>query len=357
MTDESDGITEAFEGQLRVLVTAAGQVGQQIARRREEELRRAQAADERTAREMQSRFEAERRAAIAELGNVHRAQWWDGATPAQMAHAYELATSWAQYEPEAVRAQQRIVDELKTRHGLSPDELRAQVQHERGAAEREPTFQVWEFRNEADTHRQISKTEALAEIDRLPADTRMDVGDRGGIHDVKGWVGQDPDVDRAIAAKFPQLLSEEQRATIENERARDEKAAARRDETDAAQLMHQATLDEARADEARAAAEHEPDPEDRVQAAAEAERHEAAAAQGRGDGAMAYDSAERRAATARDLEAKGIDHETVATRMRGDVSQAKPATAAVGERTKSNAPKARRARGRGPQAQVAERAR
>ena len=59
MAEESDGIAEAFEGQLRVLVTAAGQVGERIARAREDALRRAQAASEREARELRTRFEAE----------------------------------------------------------------------------------------------------------------------------------------------------------------------------------------------------------------------------------------------------------------------------------------------------------
>ena len=39
MAEETDGIEEAFEGQLRVLVTAAGQIGERVARAREEALR------------------------------------------------------------------------------------------------------------------------------------------------------------------------------------------------------------------------------------------------------------------------------------------------------------------------------
>ena len=41
MADESDGISEAFEGQLRVAVTAAGRLGEILARQREEAARRA----------------------------------------------------------------------------------------------------------------------------------------------------------------------------------------------------------------------------------------------------------------------------------------------------------------------------
>ena len=90
MADESDGIEEAFEGQLRIAVTAAGRVGEALARAREEAARRAQAQSEQAARELSSRFEAEKRAARVELGSVHRSDWWDKATPQQIAGAIEF---------------------------------------------------------------------------------------------------------------------------------------------------------------------------------------------------------------------------------------------------------------------------
>ena len=61
--------------------------------------------------------------------------------------------------------------------------------------------------------------------------------------------------------------------------------------------------------------------------------------------------AERREGTARDLEAKGINREAVATRMRADVSQAKPATEAVKAGAAARTPKARKTRGRAAQVQ------
>ncbi|WP_277213505.1 hypothetical protein [Isoptericola croceus] len=103
-----------------------------------------------------------------------------------------------------------------------------------------------------------------------------------------------------------------------------------------------------------AAAEHEPDPDERIRAAAQAEQHEAAGDHAREDGRAMYDTAERRDATARDLEGKGLDHELIATRMRADVSQAQPATGATAASAqKANAPRARRGRGRPAQAQRA----
>ncbi len=134
MADETDGIEEAFEGQLRVLVTAAAKAGEQMARIREDRLRRAQATSEQEARELQSRFAAEQRAARAEFANVYRSGWWDHAKPEQIAHAYELTRAWAHEEPEAVRAEQRIADEVQVRYGTSIDGLLSQVQVEREQA-------------------------------------------------------------------------------------------------------------------------------------------------------------------------------------------------------------------------------
>lgn len=275
MAEETDGIEEAFEGQIRVLVTAAGQVGERIARAREEALRNAQAHSEQEARELRSRLEAEHRAARAELGNVYRAEWWDRATPAQIGHTYQVARAWSQEDPEAVRAEQRMRDELRTRYGVDVDNNNADPAAVRAAVER-------------------------AEQERGQADA-------------------------------------------ERNRAAAESAEAQR-------LLQEADREERRAVEARAAAVHEPDPDERARAAAEAEQREAAADRAREDGRTMYDSTERRDVTARSLEAKGIDRQVVATRMRADVSQAKPATEAVKGAGKSRAAKGRKIR-RAPQVQ------
>lgn len=275
MAEETDGIEEAFDGQIRVLVTAAGQVGERIARAREEALRHAQAATEQEARELRSRVEAEHRTARAELGNVHRTDWWDRATPEQIANTYQVARAWSQEDPEAVRAEQRIRDEVRTRYGVDVDQTSADPQAVREAVER------------AEQMRQQSE-------------------------------------------------------------AQQQRAAA--DEAEAARLMAEADRAERAADQHRDAAQHEPDPADRAQAREQAEQHQAHADAARENAKPLYDSAERREATARDLEGKGIDQEAVATKMRADVSQAKPATEAT-KAAAARAPKARKNRGRGAQVQ------
>ncbi len=116
------------------------------------------------------------------------------------------------------------------------------------------------------------------------------------------------------------------------------------DRAEAQRLLAQADREDLRAGETGVAAEHEPDPGERARAVAEAEQREVTAGRVREDGRTLYDSAERRASMARDMEARGIDRDLVAMRMRADVSQARPATEAVRARTSRQVPRVRGAR-------------
>lgn len=274
MVEDTDGIEEAFEGQVRVLVTAAGQVAERLARAREQALRRAEAHSEQQARQMRSRLEAERHAARAELAGVYRKEWWDRATPEQIGHACQVARVWAQEDPEAVRAEQRMREELRTRYGIDADNTGAPAAAVQAALER-------------------------AERDRTHAGT---------------------------------------------ERTREQA-----DRAEAHRLTQDADRQDRLAAEARSAASLEADPDERLRAAREAEQRDAKADHLRSDGRAMYDTAERRQVTARQLEAKGIDPELVATRMRVDTSQGAPATEASKGRGK--APKARRSTVRAAQRQ------
>ena len=269
MAEETDGIEEAFEGQLRVLVTAAGQIAERLSRAREEAARRAQAVSEQAAREMQDRFEAERKTAQLEVSRVHTPEWWDRATPEQMAHTYQVARAWTREDPEAARAEQTMRNEFRSRYNLDVDKTDA-----------DPAA--------------VSAAMQKAERDRADADA-------------------------------------------ERHRAATEAAEAQL-------LLNQADQEDRRADEARVSAEHEHDHDIQAQRLAEAEAAGDRSGAIREDGRAVYDSAERREGTARDLESRGIDGQTVATRMRADVSQAKPATEAV-KSVRAKTPKARKSRG------------
>jgi len=247
MVEESDGIEDALEGQLRVLITAAGQVAERVTRAREDALRRTRAGSEHQARAVQSRLAAAQAAARVELGNVHRPDWWEQASPEQIGHTYQVARAWATDDPEAGRAEQRIRNELRTRYGIDVDHAGANPAAVRHAVEQ-------------------------AEHDSVQPTARND---------------------RAAENAEAQLL-----------------------------MTHAGN-------------------QGRRAAGPDAEH-------------ARYDSDERRAATAHDLQAQGIDPHAIATRMHADTSQATPATEAVKTAGKNPAsPMARQTPSRGTQVQPA----
>lgn len=156
MADESDGIEEAIEGQVRIAITAAGRVGEMIARAREEAARRAAAASDREARELTSRFEAEKQTARVELASVYRSDWWDKATPEQIGGAYTTARAWSGEDVEAVRAEQRIRGELRTRYGVDADNAGGDP-----AAVREAIERADRQRHDADEQRRKAAAEEV----------------------------------------------------------------------------------------------------------------------------------------------------------------------------------------------------
>lgn len=275
MDHDSDGIEEAFEGQLRVMLTAAGQVGERIARMREEALRRAASASEQEARALHSRLVAERDAARAALAAVHRPQWWDQASPDQIATAHQTARAWSREDPDAERAEHRIRQEVRTRFGVGVD-----------------------------------------------------------------VAGGDPAAVRAAVERASAL-----RAESGGERSR-----AGVEHVEAAQLVAEADTADRLAEESRQRArEQGPGDVDEARVASvDAEQHQRSADNARGEAASRYDSAERREATAAELAARGLDSDTIDTRMRADVSQARPAVEATNPQ---QGPKALKSRRRGTQIQ------
>lgn len=327
MADESDGIEEAFEGQLRVLVTAAGRVGETFARAREDAMRKAQAASEQEARELSSRFEAERQTAHTEFGNVYRNDWWDKATPEQIGNTYQTARAWSNEDPEAVRAESRMKDELRSRYGVDVNNTNADP-----AAVREAVERAQQNYGQSDAERQRGTAEE-AEAARL--------------------LGEADAADRAAAAAEGTATEPE----YETDRGRNDRESREasaefvREHNEGNPANPWVQLDDGRA--ANLDVEREKESRGLPNRAGDAERAHSQAASARGDAAPLYDSAERRQQTAADLESKGVSAEAVGAKMRADVSQAKPATEAT-KGTVGKAPKARNTRGRAPQAQRSE---
>lgn len=122
---ESDGVEESFEGLVRVAVTAGARFGENMARLREQMARDAEARSLQQSRELQTRLAAERQAAVSELRNVQRGDWWDNAKPEDIGRTYATAKAWEGQEPEAASARERMESELRTRYGVDVNNLDA----------------------------------------------------------------------------------------------------------------------------------------------------------------------------------------------------------------------------------------
>jgi colicin import membrane protein len=173
---ESDGIEEAIEGMSRVGLTVAGRLGEQLARASEQELRRAQAAEEQQARELQARFDAERAAARAQLAPVVDNRWWDTATGRDIERMHETATAWKDHDPAARDAAEVIRDQAQRRYGLDVDNLgadEASVAEAPAIAEREREQAEQERRSGRGENAQASQL--LAEADREDRDREQEV--------------------------------------------------------------------------------------------------------------------------------------------------------------------------------------
>ena len=121
MAEETDGVGETFDDSLRIALTIASQFGERIARLREQLARQREASAIQEARELQARFEAERGAARASLVPIEQAEWWNQATPEDIAGVHETATAWRDVDDVARDAGDTIKNEVRGRYGIDVD--------------------------------------------------------------------------------------------------------------------------------------------------------------------------------------------------------------------------------------------
>lgn len=172
---ETDGIEEALEGAFRTSLTVASRLGEHLARTREQELRRAQAAEEQQARELQARFDAERAAARAQFAPVMDNRWWDTAAGRDIERVHETVTAWKDHDPTARSAAEVIRDQLHRRYGLDVDSLgadEASVAEALAKAERDREQSEHERRTGRDETAQA--VALLAEAHREDRDRQQD---------------------------------------------------------------------------------------------------------------------------------------------------------------------------------------
>ncbi|WP_104133966.1 hypothetical protein [Cryobacterium sp. Y62] len=121
MAEETDGVGETFDDSLRIALTIASQFGERIARLREQLARQREASASQEARELEARFEAERGAARASLAPIEQSEWWNQATPEDIAGVHETATAWRDVDDVARGAGDTIKHEVQERYDIDID--------------------------------------------------------------------------------------------------------------------------------------------------------------------------------------------------------------------------------------------
>lgn len=289
MADESDGIEEALESTVRLAAMAGARLGSEIARAHEERLREQRRVDEREAAQLAQRFEAEKRAAVAELSQVHRADWWERADPERIGQTYATARAWAPEAAEAAHAEQTMRQQLRERYGVDLDRTDPRT------VSRE--VDAWQQRLEQQRRQEADRERTTETSERVEAAMLLD-----------------------------QAAREDRRA-----------GAARQDGRETGDLPAE-------------------DVAEFVAGAREGRNEDVSVDSVEGIRARAdelYDSADRRAAGVRALEARGIDSGVAQNRMHADAGAGTPASLATRAAGRSRAPRARKTPGRGAQAERA----
>ena len=125
MADEPDGVDDAIRDRMRVALTVAARGAEALSRAAERAARDRQASTEQQARGLRQQFDAQRTAAVAALDPVRQDGWWDRASPAHVADAWQTAHAWRAHDPRADAAAQRIRDQVQRRYGVDVDQLQA----------------------------------------------------------------------------------------------------------------------------------------------------------------------------------------------------------------------------------------
>lgn len=119
-----------------------------------------------------------------------------------------------QADDRAAQARQVLAQEQDQTQQLDRDPGRKpEPREEQGQStqsEEPELFFIRDLSNDRGDIRAVEKEGALNAIENAPENLGQD--SPGAWEDVKGWIGKDKDVDRAIAEKFPDAMTDEQRA-------------------------------------------------------------------------------------------------------------------------------------------------
>ncbi|QHC61028.1 hypothetical protein [Rathayibacter sp. VKM Ac-2760] len=197
---DGDSVEDEVGQSARVALTVALQLGDKFARLREDLAREALRKSEADARALAARFSAERDVARAQIAVVDRPDWWQRAELKQVADVLSTAQQWKDLDPVAERATQTIAREVQDRYGVDVADIADKLRGD----------QPVDFSAE----KALAVVAAAEATDRVP-----ESGSADPLNEVKALAGHDAAVDAAIAEKFPQLLTEDQRAAVDRRRA------------------------------------------------------------------------------------------------------------------------------------------
>lgn len=182
MADE-DGVDDFVESQVRLGLLLATKAAHSMAERRREEMRAAEQNSQSNTQQLQQMHEAERAAAVAALRGVGTSPWWEQAKPEHIAREWERAATWAGEDPRAAQAQDRLVDGLRDKYGISVDRESVDYRDLAGMVRQlEPANE--DERERARDHRDVS--EAILSEDHTPG---TGVG-RDSDHGHQGQAGE-----------------------------------------------------------------------------------------------------------------------------------------------------------------------
>lgn len=380
----SNDVEAELDGVMRTLIAAAGRMGENFARMREEAARRAEAQSVQRAREIQVQFEQERALARAQLQPTREPAWWDRARPEDIAHAYETSAAWKDTDPDLAQAHAHMGDELRERYGIDVNDVHAdpqrvaEVLRQRGGMDASEQGNVAEQSGSTDQERREADQllGAADQHDRNAESARGDAaaarGDVGterapGVG-VGGQIGLgyedeydepvplDPNAERTITL----TLNEYEADRLERFLASSEwQGRQGLDESDAAPERSFDELDRDRKTMLESTVGMRERLSTARSAAAEstADREQGAGSQDRAAGLSAWDNADRRDAHAGKMAEQGVEPVAVQAQYGADVSNAKHPRSAIA--STRGAAKARKAASRaiGTQRERGERGR
>jgi len=228
MAEETDGVREAFDDALRIALIVATQLGERVARLREQFARQREARAVQTHRELEARFEAERGAMRASLLPVKQEGWWQHATVTDIANARETAVAWSDYDDAAREANDTIEREIHNRYGINAADPSV------NPAERTEALRTAESeRAQAVQDRQRNGQElAAADLLLLAADrrdreaTRLDSRTEAAQPDYDSEARRDEFASHLVGVAGPETIAA--RILADGENARHPKEATRR---------------------------------------------------------------------------------------------------------------------------------